>query len=51
VNDFFDSLEGLTRDQRRSKLDAYLKANPQTQAELSGIRQPLVDMKNRCGNP
>jgi heme-binding protein len=51
VNDFFDSLEGLTRDQRRPKLDAYLKANPQTQADLAAIRQPLVDMKNRCGNP
>src|ERR1700740_752460 len=51
VNDFFDSLEGLTHEQRRSKLDAYLKANPQTQADLTGIRQPIVDIKNRCGNP
>jgi heme-binding protein len=51
VNDFFDTLEGLTREQRRSKLDAYLKANPQTQADLTGIRQPIIDIKNRCGNP
>jgi heme-binding protein len=51
VNDFFDSLEGLTRDQRHSKIAAYLAANPQTQADLAGIRQPLVDIKNRCGNP
>ena len=23
--------------------------NPQVKAELTGIRQPLVDIKNRCG--
>lgn len=51
VNDFFDSLEGLTSAQRHSKLQAYLQANPQTQADLAGIRQPLMDIKNRCGNP
>ena len=51
VNDFFNSLEGLTRDQARPKVQAYMAANPQTQAELAGIRQPLMDMKNRCGNP
>jgi hemophore-related protein len=49
VNDFFDSLEGLTAAQRHSKIQAYMTANPQTAADLSGIRQPLVDVKNRCG--
>ena len=24
--------------------------HPQTKADLTGIRQPLVDLKNRCGD-
>jgi hemophore-related protein len=50
VNGFFTSLEGLPRDQVRSKVQAYLDQNPSTKADLTGIRQPLVDMKNRCGS-
>lgn len=49
VNWFFTSLEGLPRDQVRAKVTEYLDQNPQTKAELTGIRQPLVDLKNRCG--
>ncbi|WP_454787650.1 heme-binding protein [Mycolicibacterium lutetiense] len=49
VNNFFTSLEGLPREEVRTKVHDYLEANPQTKAELSGIRQPLVDLKNRCG--
>ena len=44
------SLEGKTRDQVRAEVDKYMTANPQTKAELTGIRQPLVDIKNRCGD-
>ena len=51
VNNFFNGLEGLTRDQSKPKVQAYIKTHPQTQAELAGIRQPLTDIKNRCGNP
>ncbi|MUL82720.1 hemophore-related protein [Mycobacterium sp. CBMA247] len=51
VNNFFTSLEGLPRDEVRSKVHDYLEANPQTKTELTGIRQPLVDLKNRCGAP
>lgn len=50
VNWFFTSLAGLPRDQVRSKVQNYLDQNPQTKADLTGIRQPLVDLKNRCGN-
>jgi heme-binding protein len=50
VNWFFTSLEGKTRDQVRTEVDKYMTANPQTKAELTGIRQPLVDIKNRCGD-
>ncbi len=50
VNWFFTSLEGLPRDEVRGKVQQYLDQNPQTKAELTGIRQPLVDIKNRCGD-
>jgi heme-binding protein len=49
VNWFFTSLEGQPRDQIRDDVKNYLDANPQTKADLTGIRQPLVDLKNRCG--
>ena len=49
VNWFFTSLEGLPRDQVRTKVATYLNDNPMVKADLTGIRQPLVDMKDRCG--
>ena len=49
VNWFFTSLEGQPRDQIRDDVRTYLDANPQTKADLTGIRQPLVDLKDRCG--
>lgn len=49
VNTFFTSLAGLPRDQVRAKVKAYMAANPQTASDIMGIRQPLVDIKNRCG--
>lgn len=48
VNAFFSTLKGLPKDQVRSDAKTYLAANPQTKAELAGIRQPLTDMKARC---
>lgn len=50
VNHFFTSLEGVAREDVHPKVAEYMKQNPQTHAELSGIRQPLVDIKNRCGS-
>jgi len=50
VNWFFTSLEGQPREDIRDDVQQYLDANPQTKADLTGIRQPLVDLKNRCGN-
>jgi hemophore-related protein len=50
VNYFFTSLEGLPRDQVRSKVADYLGANPWAKNDLTGIRQPLVDLKERCGS-
>lgn len=49
VNAFFTGLEGAPRDTLRPQIEQYLDANPQVRGELSAIRQPLVDIKNRCG--
>jgi heme-binding protein len=49
VNWFFTSLEGLPREEVRTQVQGYLDQNPQVKAELTGVRQPLVDLKNRCG--
>jgi hemophore-related protein len=49
VNAFLTGLEGSPRDTVRERVAEYMTANPQTQAELAGIRQPLVDMHARCG--
>ena len=51
VNAFLTDLEGSPRDTVRARIADYMAANPQVQTELSGIRQPLVDMRNRCGGP
>ncbi len=50
VNAFFSGLEGADRETIRAEVRKYMDANPQTKADLTGIRQPLVDIKNRCGD-
>ncbi|CAJ1586409.1 heme-binding protein [[Mycobacterium] wendilense] len=50
VNDFFTSLEGKDRDTIKAEVHDYMEAHPQVKAELTGIRQPLTDLKNRCGH-
>ena len=49
VNAFFTGLEGTPRDDLRAQIDQYANANPQVKADLQTIRQPLVDMRARCG--
>ena len=49
VNDFFTNLGKVPNDQKRAALTSYLDANPQVQADLSGIRQPAKDFRARCG--
>ena len=50
VNYFFTSLEGKNRDEVRTEVDTYMNANPITKGELTAVRQPLMDIKNRCGD-
>jgi heme-binding protein len=51
VNAFFTGLKGQPKSEIRGDVQNYLNANPQVQADLQGIRQPLVDLRNRCGVP
>ena len=49
VNAFVTGLKGQPRDQVLGQMQQYLDANPQTKAEIRNIRQPLADLRNRCG--
>jgi hemophore-related protein len=51
VNDFMTSLKGLNRAQVGKKVKAYLADHPDTKADLTGIRQPMVDIRDRCAAP
>ncbi len=48
VNAYFTSLKGQPRSEMRDQLKQYMDANPQTHADLEGIRQPLTDFQDRC---
>jgi hemophore-related protein len=48
VNDFFTSLHGRPNDEIRGDVQNYFNDHPQAQADLTGIRQPLIDLRNRC---
>ncbi|MET0453652.1 MAG: heme-binding protein [Mycobacterium sp.] len=48
-NYFVTSLEGLPKDQVSTQMKDYLNQHPDTKNDITGIRQPLVDLKNRCG--
>ncbi len=49
VNEFVTGLKGQPRDGVRAQVQQYLDANPQTRAEIQAIRQPLNDLRERCG--
>lgn len=51
LNAYVSTLRGLSREEVAGKTMGYLAQHPQEQAEMTGIRQPLVDIKNRCGAP
>ena len=48
VNDFYTGLQDRPKDQIRDDVQNYFDANPQEQADLENIRQPLVDIRQRC---
>jgi heme-binding protein len=49
VNNFFTGLRGQPKSAIKDDVQNYLNANPQTKADLQAIRQPLLDLKTRCG--
>jgi len=49
VNVFVTGLKGQPVDQVRPQVQQYLDAHPQTKAEIQAIRQPLADLRARCG--
>jgi heme-binding protein len=51
VNDFMSSLQGLSKSDAKQRTKDYLAANPQVRDELNAIRQPGVDLRNRCNIP
>lgn len=49
VNEFYTGLHGADNEDVPESTRAYFEAHPQELAELKGIRQPLVDFRERCG--
>ena len=48
VNGFYTGLQDQPKDQIGGQVQNYFSANPQEEAELEGIRQPLTDIRERC---
>lgn len=48
LNDFYTGLQDRPKDQIREEVQDYFKANPEEQADLENIRQPLADIRQRC---
>lgn len=48
VNDFFTSLRGQPSTEIHDRVQTYMGAHPQTEAEINAIRQPLTDLRSRC---
>ena len=48
VNGFYTGLQDQPKDQIGGQVQNYFGANPQEEAELEGIRQPLTDIRQRC---
>jgi hemophore-related protein len=48
VNGFYTGLEDRPKDSLRDDVQNYFNANPQEEADLAAIRQPLTDIRQRC---
>jgi heme-binding protein len=48
VNGFYTGLQDQPKDQIGAQVQNYFGTNPQEEAELEGIRQPLTDIRERC---
>jgi hemophore-related protein len=50
LNDFMTSLKGMSREDVTKQVAGWMTSHPQEQTDMNGIRQPLMDLKNRCGS-
>lgn len=48
VNGFYTGLQDQPKGQIRDDVQNYFGANPEEQADLENIRQPMVDIRERC---
>src|SRR5436305_11035426 len=48
VNGFYTGLQDQPKDQISTEVQNYFGANPEEEADLEGIRQPLTDIRERC---
>lgn len=48
LNGFYTGLQDRPKDQIRDDVQQYFNANPEEQADLENIRQPLADIRERC---
>ena len=51
VNAFFTGMHGQPKAMVAQKTKDFLNQNPQVNAEISAIRAPAVDLRNRCNIP
>ena len=51
VNAFFTGLKGKSRDEMRTEISNYFNANPQVRDEITSVRQPASDFRDRCNAP
>ena len=51
VNAFFTGLKGKTREEMKTEITAYADANPQVRDEITAVRQPASDFRDRCNAP
>ncbi|CAJ1494751.1 heme-binding protein [[Mycobacterium] kokjensenii] len=49
VNAFYTELRDRPDDEVPEAIRGYFADNPQAHADLRGLRQPLVEFRNRCG--
>lgn len=48
VNGFYTGLQDQPKDQIGGEVQNYFSANPQEEADLENIRQPMKDIRERC---
>lgn len=48
VNGFYTGLQDQPKDEIGGQVQDYFSTNPQEEAELESIRQPMKDIRERC---